>query len=326
MLVSFIIPVYNTEYKVLKRCIDSILKIKNMKFEILLIDDGSQSYYSNKYKEIKADNINYYYQTNKGVSIARNNGIKKSLGKYICFVDSDDIVLAEYINIELFKKDFDIILYDLKYIVKNNEFIRKEIPGEARVLDVETVIKQFLENRSYHSPCSKFYKRSFVMDNEILFNTNLIQSEDAIFNLDLLNANPRIYYNNKPLAVYYFDYSTSNNRWEKYTETMADNLSYYYKRKIELCDIFDNKERMFYNRVVFSTLVNDLFSLCLQFNYNKKVIKSYKKLLLNVYDKSIKESFKTIIKRKIIISNNAYLLRIINRLRLFYLKHIKRKY
>lgn len=326
MLVSFIIPVYNTNYKVLRRCINSILKIKNIEYEILLIDDGSQSAFSNKYKEIKCNNIKYYYQINKGVSAARNNGIKKSQGKYICFVDSDDIILAESINTDLFKNEYDIIVYDLKYVVKNNESIKKEIVGESGTINVNSVIKCFLESRSFHSPCSKFYKKSTILDNDIFFNSRLIQSEDAIFNLDLLNINPSIYYYNKPLAVYYFDYNTSNIRWENNTKKMFDNLSYYYKRKMNLCNNFDSKEKMFYNNIVYSTLISDLFSLCLQFNKNKNITKLCKLTLLDFYDKSFKESIKTTTKRIIIMNNCSFVLNFINKFRLFYLKYIKKRY
>ena len=92
MELSIIIPVYNTDYQILKQCLESITKKEqNFLYEIIIIDDGSNSINSLKYKELIGDSkIKYIYQENKGVSSARNLGISQAKGKYIMFVDSDD--------------------------------------------------------------------------------------------------------------------------------------------------------------------------------------------------------------------------------------------
>lgn len=92
-LVSVVIPMYNAENNIYDT-IKSVLNQTYKNIEIIIIDDGStdkSAYIVNKIMKQCACNIKYYYQNNSGVSSARNNGIKKSSGKYIAFIDSDDL-------------------------------------------------------------------------------------------------------------------------------------------------------------------------------------------------------------------------------------------
>lgn len=83
-LLSFIIPVYNTE-KYISECLESILKYDCEKFEIIVLDDGSSdSSYSiiNSYVD-KFHNLRLFHHENIGVSFTRNKGIKEARGKYM---------------------------------------------------------------------------------------------------------------------------------------------------------------------------------------------------------------------------------------------------
>ena len=94
-LVSIIIPVFNVD-KYIGKTIEKLLNQTYLNIEILLIDDGSTDksgkicdLYAEKYNKIKV-----FHQKNKGVSSARNLGINNAKGKYIIFVDADDISLV----------------------------------------------------------------------------------------------------------------------------------------------------------------------------------------------------------------------------------------
>lgn len=90
---SFIVPVYNTE-KYLKRCLDSLVRQTFKDFEIIIVNDGSTDNSKNvisEYEE-KYNNIKVINQKNQGLSMARNNGVKEAIGKYLIFIDSDDYV------------------------------------------------------------------------------------------------------------------------------------------------------------------------------------------------------------------------------------------
>lgn len=117
---SIIIPVYNVE-KYLNNCLDNVEKqIKgNNDVEVVLVDDGSKDRSGEicrKFSEIN-NNINFFQQTNKGVAVARNIGLQKSHGTYICFIDSDDIISEGYIDFildNIKKLNFDILMLNHK--------------------------------------------------------------------------------------------------------------------------------------------------------------------------------------------------------------------
>lgn len=98
-LISVVVPVYNVENYV-KECLDSILGQSYGNLQIIIVNDGSTDQ-SGKICEdyIKNDlRVEYIYQENRGLSAARNTGISRAKGKYICFVDSDDYIDFRYIE------------------------------------------------------------------------------------------------------------------------------------------------------------------------------------------------------------------------------------
>ena len=100
MSVSVIVPVYNTA-QYLPGCLDSILVQTFKDFELLLVDDGSTDdspaicdAYAAKDKRIRV-----FHRQNGGVSAARNLGVEQATGKWICYVDSDDEVKPDYLEV-----------------------------------------------------------------------------------------------------------------------------------------------------------------------------------------------------------------------------------
>ena len=87
-MVSIIVPVYNKE-KYLRDCVDSILQQTYKDFELILVDDGSKDSSWNIIKEYanKDKRVVPVHQENAGVSAARNAGLDRAQGKWICFVD-----------------------------------------------------------------------------------------------------------------------------------------------------------------------------------------------------------------------------------------------
>ena len=89
--VSIIVPVYQIE-KYIRKCIESIQSQTFSDFELILVDDGSKDASASICDEYaKKDNrIKVIHKKNEGVASARNEGIKLSKGKYVCFIDGDD--------------------------------------------------------------------------------------------------------------------------------------------------------------------------------------------------------------------------------------------
>ena len=146
---SFIVPVYNTE-KYLKRCLDSLIRQTFLNFEIIIINDGSTDNSDKIMKnyEEKYSNVKVISQKNQGLSIARNEGVKKAKGKYIIFIDSDDYVEKKLLE-QVDKKigDNDILRFQ---IVTENEDGTNKICFEEKRFTSENGPDAFRKITSYH--------------------------------------------------------------------------------------------------------------------------------------------------------------------------------
>ncbi|MDD2494974.1 MAG: glycosyltransferase family A protein [Tissierellia bacterium] len=127
-LISVIVPCYN-QSRYIKQTISSLLSQTYHNWECLIIDDGS----TDKTKEIvqilcKKDNrLNYIYQENQGVSVARNNAIKKSIGDYILCLDGDDCIsdnfLEEMVKVLDEKSYIKVVTSTVKLFGKRNKIL-----------------------------------------------------------------------------------------------------------------------------------------------------------------------------------------------------------
>lgn len=99
-MISVIVPVYNVE-PYLEACVHSLLSQTYSDMEILLVNDGSTDHSGDicSLLSLTSEKIRYFTQVNQGLSAARNRGIEESSGEYLCFVDSDDIVHPQYLEI-----------------------------------------------------------------------------------------------------------------------------------------------------------------------------------------------------------------------------------
>ena len=166
-LISIIVPVYNVE-DYIEECLDSILNQTYKNLEILLVDDGSTDN-SGKIcdKYVKKDNrFKVIHQKNSGLSESRNNAIKVSSGKYLSFVDSDDIIhprMIEILHQELIKNKSDISI--CKFQNFYTKFIIKEKKYEVKLLTQEEFLKELMKDKeiSDHA-CNKLYKKTLFKE------------------------------------------------------------------------------------------------------------------------------------------------------------------
>ena len=132
--VSIIIPCYNVE-KYISACIDSIINQTYKNIEIICINDGSTDSTGDIIKSYSDDRIVYIEQKNSGVSKARNLGLSVANGEYITFVDGDDLIKIDMIEIlvqKMHNYDCDVVFcsYAKKYknvIVENHIYGNEDI-------------------------------------------------------------------------------------------------------------------------------------------------------------------------------------------------------
>ena len=155
---SIIIPVYNV-YKFLDKCLSSVINQNYDNYEVIIIDDGStdDSYkIINKYKEKYPYLIRNFYKENGGLSSARNYGITKAKNDYLLFVDSDDYIsnnTLEILNKKINETKSDIIIFNYVAIYKNKQ--EKIITFNKKINEID---KRYL--LSFPSACNKVFNRN----------------------------------------------------------------------------------------------------------------------------------------------------------------------
>lgn len=196
-ILSVIMPVYNTS-KYLNESINSILNQKIDNIEFIIVNDGSTDESEKIIKSIMSENKNimYFYQENSGQGAARNLGISYSNGKYIYFMDSDDI-LKENAFLNLIKllenKSLDAIFFDGEDFLdtadnnlnklSNTNYHKKESYGYYE--NGQDLWLDFINKKEFNvSPCLYIVKREILIENNLFFFEGIIH-EDQIFTTKL---------------------------------------------------------------------------------------------------------------------------------------------
>lgn len=332
MKLSIIVPVYNTDSSILERCLLSLLGLKGFKYEILIINDGSSDKFSNDYdlliKKIGSSAIKYYYKKNGGVSSARNFGIEKSCGKYIMFVDSDDILYSENFDSKDLLLNYDIIIYKMS-VIANVISNKNGLLESSKPINTQEALEYYVDGK-IDSSWAKLYKKEFLFNKKIKFMTSLIQGEDAIFNLDLISSGATIYYKNSNIYGYYLDINTLSNRWINNPDKMFKNYCYLMSRKYDVIKQFNDNIKCKKVEQMVESIIDGVFSklleLSVDFKKYKNVINDLSDIIKQIDIKKYNFNYSTKIKYFLIKNNNKRLISFISRIRKIYLKYLKRDY
>lgn len=173
--VSVIVPVYNVE-EYLAECVDSLLEQTLEDMEILLIDDGStdsSGIMCDKYAA-KHVNVSVVHKENGGLGDARNTGARIAQGKYIYFIDSDDLLekdAMKYLYNEAEKKKLDVILFSAECFSDEDTFsFDKEQYKRTcflnEVMAGRILFEKLYSVREYYASIPlRFYNRRFFIEN-----------------------------------------------------------------------------------------------------------------------------------------------------------------
>lgn len=194
--VSIIIPAYNAENHI-NKCIFSVINQSYKNIEIILVNNGSTDNTLNICMQWakKDSRIKILDQKNKGVSNARNQGIKQAIGEYIVFVDSDDYLQDNSVEIlynHIENKDIDVVYCDY-YNVTKKEIIACEEILDYKVYhaqDISIVIRNMFGGGRYYSSIWRgIYKKSIIDEKELRFK-QMKYAEDLLYNIEyLINCN-----------------------------------------------------------------------------------------------------------------------------------------
>lgn len=205
--ISVIVPIYNAE-KYLAQCLDSIIKQTIEDIEIILINDGSCDGSAEICKAFieKDRRVTYYYKENEGLAAARQDGMERSSGEYIGFVDSDD-----WIEPDMYEKmytaaktcDADVVLcnpftYSEKSSIKGNipsgAYDYQAIRDAVLPKSVITIDEKGQRRNLRWSNCIRIYKRENIEKNHLAFTRSFRRCQDYPFTLDNMLCAKSFYY------------------------------------------------------------------------------------------------------------------------------------
>lgn len=301
ILISIIVPVYNVE-KYLVECIESIINQTYKNFELILVNDGSKD----SSKEICEKYIQQYSniilidKENSGASDSRNIGLSKANGDYVIFLDSDDYLDKETLDLcvnEISLFNYDLLTFGYVRFDDNNKLNKKfdikteknlYIQEEIRNILIPNMLSQSNKKKSYNINFSRMFmiRKEYIdsLDWKFLSEKDY-ESEDVVSMMSLL-------YNAKNIIIlrknlYYYRYNTMS-----ITNNYKDNFTLRLNNMLEYLVAFDIKNNSNYIKyfyyLYFSYLIIAIKNISKSnFKYQEKINKiselhSNKSILDNV--------------------------------------------
>ena len=308
---SFIVPVYNTE-KYLKRCLDSLVNQTYKNYEIIVVNDGSKD---NSYKLIddyksRYKNIVLLNQENAGLSMARNNGVKKAKGEYLIFVDSDDYVEKSLLfEIDKEIQDVDVLRYQVISEDDNGDNRVKHQEEGFDAIDGKDAFKKITNYHFIEPAWCYVYSKKYYIDNKFSF-------EKGIYHEDFALIPSVIYKAKKVKSIKYLGYHyitregsiMNNNDYEKTIKKCFDMLEGYkcLKKYVKDSSIKNNYEDYYLSYISNCVIVK---TKELKRSERKKYIQELKKL--NVFDGVLVNTIQRRLKKALMKFNLSIYLRLI---------------
>ncbi len=293
-LVSVIMPVYNTEVKLLEAAIQSVQRQTYQNLELIIIDDGSEWKCARQCDEYADDRTKVLHIQNSGVSIARNKGIDESAGKYIAFIDSDDTMDENAISVMVRHiEGVDFVVCGCRH-VQDLDNPLTAVMQESEILNQSGCIEDlcYMNPKYNHIETNaiwgKLYRRDLI--GNLRLDVDMILAEDFKFNFDYIMKSRR---------GKYLDFKAYN-----YLER-GDSISRSFKpqmmntiEKLELM-IVENENTSIYDPLI-SRCVNIAFTILMMLPKDAKEYRKRIERFINIYRSKVLANRET--KRKVKIA------------------------
>lgn len=258
--ISIIVPVYNEE-KHLNRCVDSVLSQTYSELELLLIDDGStdsSGAICDEYAQ-KDSRVRVFHEKNGGVSKARNLGISKANAEWIMFLDSDDYLIKDALEILI------SLALSTKTLISTGNFYFENVERRIFCTGIRSgIVSNNFRAWYFESICLRagaaLYHHSIIDDN--MYNESLSRYEDASGVFSLLRKY-KVSYTNKCIMVYSLDDKGLSNKCKDKNRDFIFHLN------------FENKS--FWEKMLLGNLLNE--GLSLYNEYKDELMIKYKEYI-----------------------------------------------
>ena len=311
-MISIIIPVYNME-DYLRKCLDSVLAQTFTGYEVIIINDGSTDkspLIAQEFANLYPDKIRIVHKENGGLGDARNVGIELAQGEYLLFLDSDDYIshdMLELLNEYIVRFKADLYIYGFS-VVQNDKVLRKEIDP----MPYNTPLKLTSDPKillSQPNACNKIFRRELFVKSGVRFPVR-VWFEDIRVTVKLYNLCHSIVYLNE--APYFY---------VKRKGSITNNENC--ERNIEILEAFDDIILYFREQNLFEKYYNELEFLAI---YHALIAASVRVLKLNVNSSLLGELINYLSINFPSFHKNPYLLRLSRNKRIIYNLLLKKQY
>ena len=289
---SIIIPVYNVE-KYIRACIDSVFRqnLKDDSFEVIIVDDGSEDGSIGLIEDIidQHSNISVVSQANQGLSSARNTGLKNAIGRYVLFLDSDDLLVDGCLSELIISADnysVDLLIADFVKLSDQEIESYSSIVNHScqpLVLNGREAFIHYL-NPSQCYVWRALYQKSFLEKNNIIFIPG-IYFEDIPFTIECyLKIEKALLY---PLKFYIYRQhpnsivsSVNKKKLLDFNRVLAHLFSLKMSVNMSMAESFKLSD------VIFSTFSIEMWYLIHVkglFEYRREVVEDLKRKIPNLY-------------------------------------------
>ena len=252
--VSIIMPAYNCD-KTIKKTIDSVLSQEFDSYELIIVNDGSKDNTKTICDSISDPRVRVINQKNQGPSAARNNGLNYAKGKYVMFIDADDLYFPDAIKtmynaIESFNSD--ILTASYQSFSDGKVYSPVLIKKIENIRSKEKYIYYLQKCNVLNSNWNKIYRRDIICKNNVLFDESKEIGEDVRFNFEYLKYCTSYSTIDNIVYKYYINDSGLTHKNKDTKSTRILNFLMYQKEYYDSLSLDTSK----FQRIVFKNFVH----------------------------------------------------------------------
>lgn len=286
-LVSVVVPIYNCE-KDIEKSVKSILAQSYQNLQVILVDDGSTDASGMLCDRLAAvdKRVLVLHKSNGGVSSARNAGMEKCLGEYVLFVDSDDYLYPEAVQILVStaqENAAEMVIFGFCYNNVTNKTRCDNLPGSdyigAASDFVESICPELVRREFFNPPWNKLIRRELIEKNGLRFNERISICEDMAFSMQLLMHVEKLAVVNK--VLYDYCIKESGSLVFKYNENFIEAVKYYLSCSRECVEKYENSMGVWkvVQRICCNRVYMHFLKLCSRQNVDNKLLRQEKRKL-----------------------------------------------
>lgn len=268
-MISLVIPVYNIK-KYIVRCLDSVVRQTSQNFECVIVVDGAtdgSGEICDRYA-LQYANFRVVHQPNKGLLAAVCAGIEAATGEYIMFLDGDDFIAKEAVQLVqniIEETSCDLIAYDFYKYYSDEKIKEISLDIASGLLEEENALAFVLSHHMVYARWNKVIKKSILMSILPYVDKRVTIGEDISITLPSLYSAKTAFYLKKPL-IYYCQNDSSFTH--VYKENYFESCKYLYS--VLQCYFRDTEYNKLPDRIFFNNIKTLLQRIALMFDGNKR--------------------------------------------------------